>query len=114
MNGLTCSIPAAYLSSTSVVRLVPLVTQSPQFISLANGSRYVFGNAENITGRTQQVGSQPAQHLPDVLEMVFYGHGPDTDCAMTSANGAQGTIVVQVPLQNGTFDLPIATYHVSP
>jgi hypothetical protein len=74
----------------------------------------VFGNAENITDRAEQIGNQPPVHLPDVLEMVFYGFGPSTHCgeSQTSENQAQNTIVVQVPLQNGAFNLTGATYHL--
>lgn len=116
INGMTCPIPADYLSFTSVVHLLPLVTQNSQFVGLTSGSRYLFGNAENITARTEQTGNQPPQHLPDVLEMVFYYFGPGTNCGMnqTVTNRAQSVIVVQVPVENGTFDLAGATYHLSP
>ena len=72
----------------------------------------MFGNAENITDRTQQIGNQPVQHLPDVVEMVFYSTGLITNCYY-HGNAGQ-VIVVQVPIQNSGFNLTGATYHASP
>ena len=113
VNGLTCPIPADYASFKAAVHLVPIVTQQPQFLDLANGSPYMFGNAENLTDRTQQVGNQPIQHLPDAVEMVFYTYGPSTFCdeAGGFSNPWLSTIVVQVPVQAGGFNLTGATYN---
>jgi len=113
VNGLTCPIPADYLSFKAAVHLVPIVTQQPQFLNLAQGSPYMFGNAENLTDRAQQVGNQPLQHLPDAVEMVFYTYGPSTSCDETGGFGNPwlSTIVVQVPVQVGGFNLTGATYN---
>jgi hypothetical protein len=108
INGLTCPIPNDYLSFTAVDRLLPLVTTNSQFLILTNGSPFVFGNAENITNRTQQIGNHSPVHLPDVVEMVFYG--PYTQCE----TWGQDVIVVQVPIQEGGFNITGATYHTSP
>jgi len=114
VNGLTCPIPADYLSFKAAVHLVPIVTQQPQFLNLAKGSPYMFGNAENLTDRTQQVGNQPVQHLPDAVEMVFYTYGPSTSCDETGGFGNPwlSTIVVQVPVQVGGFNLSGAIYNM--
>ena len=113
INGLTCPVPKDYLSYSSVIYLLPLVTTSPLFLSLTNGMPFVFGNAENITNRMQQIGNQPPVHLPDVVEMVFYNNGPTTSCSNFHPNTAQ-VIDVQVPIQNGGFNLTGASYHASP
>jgi len=113
INGLTCPIPQAYMSYVSVTYLLPLVTTSPRFLSLTNGMPFVFGNAENITDRMQQIGSQPPVHLPDVVEMVFYSNGLGTNCNNFHPNTAQA-IVVQVPKQNGGFNMTGATFNTSP
>jgi len=112
VNGLTCPIPADYLSFKATVHLVPIVAQQPQFLNLAKGSPYMFGNAENLTDRTLLIDNQPVQHLPDAVEMVFYTYGPNTLCDETGGLGNLwlGTIVVQVPVQSGGFNLTGATY----
>ncbi|GEM_PF-5129131 len=113
VNGLTCPIPSDYLSFKAAVNLVPMVTQQPQFLSLANGSPYMFGNAENLTDRTQQIDNGPVQHLPDAVEMVFYTWGTSTYCGETGGfvNPWLSTIVVQVPVQNERYNLTGATYN---
>jgi len=112
VNGLTCSIPTDYLSFVSVVHLLPLVTKSSQFLNATHGMPFVFGNAENMTGSTQQFGNRPPVHLPDAVEMVFYTFGPSTYCGenQTLTNRAQSIIDVQVPVQDGRFNLTGATY----
>lgn len=110
INSLTCLIPKDYLSYASVIHLLPLVTTSPRFLNLTDGLPFVFGNAENITDRTQQIGNQPPVHLPDAVEMVFYSTGLTTYCGMF-LNKAQNVIDVQVPVQNGGFNLTEATYN---
>jgi hypothetical protein len=110
INGLTCVVPKDYTSYSSVVHLLPLVTTSPRFLNLTEGLPFVFTYAGNITNRTQQIGSQPVQHLPDVVEMTFYSHGPNTTCGMVSAFRAQSFIDVQVPIQQGNYNVTGATY----
>lgn len=112
VNGLTCHVPAAYQSYPSVVRLLPLVTANPRFLNLTGGMPFVFGNAENITDRIQQVGNQLPVHLPDVLEMVFYSIGPNTSCGMLLGI-SETTIDVQVPIQNGGYNMTGATFNES-
>lgn len=73
---------------------------------------YIFGNAENITGRTQQIGNQPPVHLPDALEMVFYSIGPNTNCGMF-LNKSESIIDAQVPIQNGEFNMTGTSYGTS-
>ena len=109
INGLTCSVPQAYLRYTSVIHLLPLVTATSGFQSLANEMPFVFGNAENLTNGIQQIGNNPPVHLPDALEMVFYSAGQKTTCG-TFLNRAQVIIDVQVPIQNGGYNLTGATY----
>lgn len=115
INGLTCSVPSGYLSFASVIYLLPLVTTSPRFLNLTDGLPFVFGNAENITGITQQIDDQPPVHLPDTVEMVFYSYGPSTYCGemQTLTEYAQNVIDVQVPIQNGGFNLTGTAYHRS-
>ena len=110
INGLTCYVPAAYQSYTSVIHLLPLVTTNPKFLNLTGGMPFVFGNAENITDRVQQIGNQPPVHLPDALEMVFYSTGPSTSCGML-LGGSETTIDVQVPIQNSAYNMTGATFN---
>ena len=112
INGLTCHVPAAYQSYPSVTHLLPLVTTDSRFLNITGGMPFVFGNAENITDRTQQVGNQPPVHLPDVLEMVFYSNGPSTSCGMLLGI-SEPTIDVQVPLQNGAYNMTGASFNES-
>lgn len=113
VNGLTCSIPSDYLSFRAVVYLVPLVTGAPQFLSLASGQPYMFGNAENLTDRTQRIGGGPVQHLPDALEMVFYTFGQGTGCGESESleNPWLNTIVVDVPIEGSGFNTTGATFN---
>lgn len=124
-NGLTCSLSAN--AAPYVATLVPKVTQDSRFLSVANGSAYVFEYTDNITGRSVVMGgtlqSGATQNgrvvdgttiqLPDVVEMVFYTFGPDTSCGETSSAIAIHSIVVQVPIEAGGFDLTAATFHLS-
>ena len=110
INGLTCHVPAAYQSYPSVIHLLPLVTANPRFLNLTRGMPFVFGNAENITDRTQQIGNQPPVHLPDALEMVFYSMGSNTSCGMYEGL-SETTIDVQVPIQNGSYNMTGATFN---
>jgi len=110
INGLTCHVPVAYQSSPSVMHLLPLVTTDPRFLNLTRGVPFVFGNAENITDRVRQVDNQPPVHLPDALEMVFYSTGPNTSCGML-LGGSETAIDVQVPIQNGAYNMTGATFN---
>ena len=113
INGLTCHVPIAYQSYRSVIYLLPMVTSNPRFVNLTSGLPFVFGNAENITGRTQQIGNQPPVHLPDALEMVFYSMGPNTSCG--EYEGLQETTIdVQVPIQNGAYNMTGTTFNGLP
>ena len=113
INGLTCHVPAAYQSYPSVIHLLPMVTTNPRFLNLTYGMPFVFGNAENITDRTQQIGNQPPVHLPDALEMVFYSTGPSTCCGVL-LGGSETTIDVQVPIQNGAYNMTGAAFNGPP
>ena len=110
INGLTCHVPAAYQFYPSVIHLLPLVTTNSRFLNPTNGTPFVFGNAENITDRTQQIGNQAPVHLPDALEMVFYSMGPSTSCGMYEGL-SETTIDVQVPIQNGGYNMTEATFN---
>ena len=110
INGLTCHVPADYQSNPSVLQLFPLVTTNPRFLNLTSGMPFVFGNAENITDRVQQIGNQPPVHLPDALEMVFYSSGPGTSCSMYFGK-SEATIDVQVPIQSGAYNMTGATFN---
>jgi len=113
VNGLTCPVPAGYTSDTAVADLLPKVVADPAFLNLTQGQPFVFGNAENITNRVQQIDNQPPVHLPDALEMVFYSQGSATSCSMYPSD-ATSTIVVDVPIINGNYNLTSATFNLSP
>jgi hypothetical protein len=129
-NGLTCTIPADYQSSTTV-DLVKQITQNPKFLKVTGASAFVFGNAENITGISVTTGGKllggPTQNssavggttmrLPNELEMVFYSYGSSTTCADTSltrdATTFQYAIVVHIPIESGGFDMTGATFSLT-
>jgi hypothetical protein len=112
-NGLTCPVPAGYTSNAEVTGLLPKVVADPRFLNLTHGQPFVFGNAEIVSNRTEQVGNQPPVHLPDALEMVFYSQGPATSCSMYLSD-ATSTIVVDVPIINGNYSLTNATFNLGP
>jgi hypothetical protein len=129
-NGLTCSTAADSVSAT-IGSLVNKVTQDPKFLKTADSSPYVFGNAENITGRSLTTGGVllggPTQNgsvvggttvkLPNVLEMVFYSYGSDTTCRDTSVllgtTVSVNAIIVQIPVESGEFNMTGATFSLS-
>ena len=113
VNGLTCPVPNEYISFKAADRLIPIVTKQPQFLILADGLPYEFGNADNITNNFLQTNNGPVQHLPDAVEMVFYTWGTSTYCDETGGfiNPWLSTIVVQVPVQGNGFNLTGATYN---
>ena len=113
VNGLTCPVPSGYVSNSAVINLLPNVVADTRFLNLTHGQPFVFGNAETVSNRTEQVGKQPAIHLPDALEMVFYSQGSATSCSMY-LSGAISTIVVDVPIINGNYNLTDATFNQSP
>ena len=113
VNGLTCPVPTGYTSNIAVADLLPKVDADPGFLKLTQGQPFVFGNAENITNRVQQIGNQPPVHLPDALEMVFYGQGSATSCSMYRSD-ATSTIVVDVPIIDGNYNMTYATFNVIP
>jgi len=113
VKGLTCPVPSGYTSNTAVAELLPNVVADPRFLNLTHGQPFVFGNAENVTNRTEQIGNQPPVHLPDALEMVFYSQGSATSCSMYLSD-ATSTIVVDVPIINGNYTLTNATFNLGP
>jgi hypothetical protein len=113
VNGLTCPVPAGYTSNIAVATLLPKVVADPRFLNLTHDQPFVFGNAETVSNRTEQVGNQPPVHLPDVLEMVFYSQGSATSCSMYLSD-AISTVVVDVPIINGNYNLTNATFNLGP
>lgn len=119
-NGVTCTLPSN--APPYIVFLVPQVTQSSGFLKLANGNPYIYEYNDNITDRTVVIGGVvegntivggATEHLPPVVEMVFYTYGSSTICGETSSATAIHAIVVQVPVQNGAFNMTGATFHLS-
>jgi hypothetical protein len=113
VNGLTCPVPSGYSSNVTVTSLLPRVVSDSRFLNLTHGQPFVFGNAEMVSNRIEQVGNQPPVHLPNALEMVFYSQGSATSCSMYLSD-ATSTIVVDVPIINGSYNLANATFNLSP
>lgn len=129
-NGLSCTIATGSVPA-SVATLVESVVQNQKFLEIAGTSPYVFGNAQDITDRSLTTGGivlgGPAQNgsiiggttvpLPNLLEMVFYSYGSATNCGDTSvrygSTSQVQTIVVQIPIEPGGFNMTGATYHFS-
>lgn len=115
INGLTCAAIAG--TPEKVTAVVSELTANSRFKAATNGSRFVLGNYENITARSQTVGgkilSGPTQngsviggavvHFPDVTEFVFYSYGPSTTCVRES--GDYTWMDVQVPIQNAAYNV---------
>jgi hypothetical protein len=124
-NDLTCSSPTG--TTPAVASLVTRVADDSRFTSLTKGSPYVFEYADNITGRSITTGGVlldgPTQngsviggvtvHLPDLVELVFYSYGPNTSCGDTGTSMAIDSIVVQVPVDAGGFNMTGATFEPS-
>jgi hypothetical protein len=124
-NGLTCALPTQ--TASYVAFLVPQIAQNSRFLNATNGSPYVYEYSDNITDRavttggTLQGGATQngsvtggiVTHLPPVVEIVFYTFGATTSCGETNAAAAIHSIVVQVPIQDGEFDMSAATFHLS-
>ena len=98
INGLTCPDPS--YTSEDEAALITGVTESPRFQAATNGSLFVLGNFENITDRIQTVNGT-VTHLPDVLELVFYGYGAPTTCVRGA--GDYVNLDVQVPIEDGAY-----------
>lgn len=110
-NGLICTLPIgtpAYVSS-----LVPRITQTAQFNDRAGSLPYVYVYTDNITNHSVTVNNN-TKELPDMVELGFYTDGPTTSCNDTGTLSAIHLILVQVPLQNGAFNLTGATYTLQP
>jgi len=113
VNGLTCPVPSGYSSNATVTSLLTRVVSDSRFMNLTHGQPFIFGNAEMVSNRTEQVGNQPPVHLPDALEMVFYSQGSATSCSMYPSDSTS-TIVVDVPIINGNYTMTDATFNVIP
>jgi hypothetical protein len=124
-NGLTCTLPTQMASY--VAFLVPQIAQNSRFLTVTNGLPYVYEYSDNITDRsvttdgTLQGGATQngsvvggtVTHLPPVVEIVFYTFGATTSCGETNPAAAIHSIVVQVPIQDGEFNMTAATFHLS-
>ena len=119
-NGLTCTLPTGTPSYVSY--LVPLVVRSSDFQNLANGAAYVYSYTDNVTNDVVTIGGTfenstivggTTQNLPAMVEMGFYTYGANTFCGETGTLNAVHLIFVQVPIQNGVFNITGATYHIS-
>lgn len=100
INGLTCPDPS--YTSAAEATLISMITESPRFQAATNESLFVLGNFENLTDRMQTINGT-VTHLPDALELVFYGYGPATTCVRGS--GAYVNLVVQVPIEDGFYNM---------
>jgi hypothetical protein len=124
-NGLTCTLPTQ--TASHVAFLVPQIAQNSRFLTVTNGLPYVYEYSDNITDRsvttggTLQGGAMQngsvtggiVTHLPPIVEIVFYTFDSTTSCGETNAAAAIHSIVVQVPVQDGGFNMTAATFHLS-
>lgn len=119
-NGISCSLPAS--TPSYLQYLTPRIVQSTGFLNLANDSPYVYEYADNITNDMVTIGGNYTngtivggytQYLPPMVEMGFYTYGPGTFCGETGTLTAIHLIIVQVPIENGMFNISEATFHIS-
>ena len=119
-NGISCSLPAS--TPSYIQYLTPRIVQSTGFLHLAKGSPYVYEYTDNITHDTVTIGGTYAngtivggytQYLPPMVEMGFYTYGSGTFCGETGTLTVIHLIIVQVPMENGLFNISEATFGIS-
>ena len=130
VNGLTCSIPAG--TPLNIVALIQRVVQTPSFASATGGAPYVFqtygnmtdhvviigqatatpGSSGNSTKGIRSVGATATIRLPDATALEFATWGPNTSCAEAGSSFIHW-MDVQVPVQNGQYELGNQTVHVT-
>ncbi|HYB66893.1 MAG TPA: hypothetical protein VEC43_01080 [Candidatus Acidoferrales bacterium] len=113
INGLTCPISSNnvlyHVSNDSrVIPTIEQVIQSPKFLAGTKGMPYGFYYASlNTVGPTYYKNSTTPIYT--ALELGFATYGASTPCV---AKGLYlNWIDVQVPLQNGTFDVAAESVH---
>lgn len=129
VNGLTCSLPQG--TPTNIALLVQKVVQTQSFVSETGGVPYVFqtfgnmtdhvvtiGQATTATGSSgnssiglRTIGTVTTIRLPDATGLEFASWGPNTSCSESGSSFLHWTDV-QVPVQNGQYDLGNLTVHV--
>lgn len=131
-NALACTLPTntpSYLSS-----LVPRVVQTQAFITATNAIPYVFDHTSNYSTGWITIGGKivpgPLGNFsiiggnttitPPGTEIVFLSYGPGTSCEGNNLNAPIGQIVVEVPIENGAYNMtgivvhPLAPYVPGP
>ena len=116
VNGLTC--PFWEGMSQNVISLVQNITRDSRFLNATHDGQFTLGNYENITDGIQIIGGNRTVagttiHLPDVIELVFYGSESGTTTCQRSAN-QYVNVVVHVPIQGGGFNMTGADFHCGP
>ncbi len=109
VNGLTC--PFVPGTSENLMSMVRNVTRDWRFLAAARGDLFLFEGGENITG-TQWVGGNrtfpgTAIHFPPTLQIIFDKAQPGPAACEHSSPQLE-TIVVNVPIPNGRYDMAAA------
>jgi len=131
VNGLTCPFPNAISAPDAVLAMK--VVQSPSFISMAAGLPYKLFYVDNLTGRTVTTGrvitspyspgnttngqrtyeNVTTTILPDTTELTFTTWGPTTSCTDVVGAGTYLYLIeVQVPIQNGGYNMTGESVHL--
>jgi len=109
-DGVTCALSAS--APRYIDNLVPEITQTSKFQTLANGMPFIYAYTDNITNRVASVGGT-TQNLPPLVELGFYSYGGATSCGDVGTVNATELILVQVPTLNSEFNMTGATYDLS-
>lgn len=129
VDGLTCSLPQG--TPANIALLVQKVVQAPSFVSETGGVPYVFqtfgnmtnhvvtiGQATTTTGSSgnasiqlRTIGTVTTIRLPDAVGLEFASWGPNTSCSESGISFLHW-MDVQVPVQDGQYDLGNLTVHV--
>jgi hypothetical protein len=108
--------------------LVPKVVQTQAFLRATHGALYVYSHGGKYGAGWINVGgkivSSPLQNFsiiggnttvtPPGMEIVFRTYGAGTSCEGNNLNAPTGEIVVEVPIENGGYNITGMWVHQGP
>ncbi len=109
VNGLTC--PFVPGTSQNLMAMVRNITRDWRFVTATSGDQFLFGGGENTTGTQWVYGNRTfagtAIHFPPTLQLIFEKAQPGPAACERSSSQSE-TIVVDVPIPNGRYDMAAA------
>jgi hypothetical protein len=129
-NGLNCRLPgyAASASYPDMRYLVPRVVHTQAFLRATNGTPYVYSGGDKHGAGWINVGgkivSSPLQNFsivggnttitPPGMQIYFRSYGPGTSCEGNNLNAPTSEIWVDVPIENGAYNMTGMSVHQVP